>query len=94
MSYTAIETKTKPQGTKWFGSVEPDTALRADAIPNSMTGFITVDKVKTGNSVVRTYVFDTKANFTAYLSARSSNADEIARQNYNTANGIVTTLEQ
>lgn len=94
MSYTATETKTKPEGVNWFGKVEPEVALRADAIPNSMTGFVSVNKVKSGNSVVRTYVFDTKANFASYLSARASNPDEAARSAYNTANGVTTTLSQ
>lgn len=92
MSFTVIETRTRPQGTKWFGSADPAAALRADDFVKSMTGFVSVDKVKSGDTVTRTYVFDTKENFTAYLSARSSNADEVARKAYNTANGISTSI--
>lgn len=92
MSYTVIETRTKPTGATWFGVVEPHSAQSADEFAKSSTGFISVNKVKSNNKVVRTYVFDTMENFNAYLSARSSNPDEAARKEYNTANSISTSI--
>jgi hypothetical protein len=95
MSYTATETRTKPANVQWFGESNNDSARRANALPREITGFISKQKVRVDeNTIVRTYVFDTKANFIAYLSARSSNPDEAARIAYNTANGITTTLAQ
>ena len=92
MSYTATETRTKPQAAKWFGVADPVTAARADDLAKTAAGFISVNKTKTGNTITRTYVFDTKENFTAFLTARSNNADEAARKAYNADNGISTSI--
>ena len=92
MSYSATETRTKPQTAKWFGVADPVAAARADDFVKTATGFESVNKTKTGNTITRTYVFDTKENFTAYLTARASNADEAARKAYNTSNGISTSI--
>jgi len=91
MSYIVRDTTTKPANAQWFNSVYPEVVSSINAWVATNTGFISSYKEAiSSTSLVKVYVFETEANYRAYLNAASGNPLEIQRKTYNASNGITS----
>lgn len=94
MAFSVTYTTTKPANVQWFNDVDPNTVYAINEWLPTNTGFISVIKNEsTPTKLVKTYTFDTQANYNAYILAKNNNADVIARKAYNNSNGITTTTQ-
>jgi hypothetical protein len=91
MSYIVKDTTTKPANVQWFSSAYPEVISSINSWIATNTGFVSSYKESiSSTSLVKIYVFDTEANYRAYLTAANSNAQEIQRKTYNASNGITS----
>lgn len=96
MTYKVRLTSVKPEGTSWFSqsNAANKTVLGRfrEWLKTQATGQISFSKTfPNPNTVVKTYEFDTKENFDAFLAAAQSHPDDLVIKAYNEANNIVTT---
>lgn len=91
MSYSVKDTTNKSENVQWFSEVNPAVVDSINSWVVTNVGFVSSFKVSmSSTSLVKIYVFDTQANYSAYLTAADSNAQEIQRKNYNASNGITS----
>lgn len=94
MSYRVIVSSVRPAGVAWFSDVNPVSFESYNEWVATLPGVTTVTKSTPDvNTIVRTYVFENQAAYTAYASAHASNVNDQERQAYNNANGITTTFQ-
>jgi|LauGreDrversion4_2_1035121.scaffolds.fasta_scaffold00348_15 hypothetical protein len=94
MSYRVTATSVKPAGVQWFSDANPASIEAYSAWVATLPGVISVTKTTpNANTIVRTYVFENQAAYTAYASAHASNTNDQQRQAYNNSNGITTTFQ-
>lgn len=96
MTYSVIYTTTKPENAGWFNDVNENTVDSINSWLPTNVGFISAVKnseLSNSTTIVKTYTFDTEANYKAWLQAKNNNSAVITRRNHNDANGIVTTIQ-
>lgn len=91
MSYIVRKTITKPANAQWFSLAYPEVVSSINSWLATNTGFISSYKEAiSSTSLVKVYVFETEANYRAYLNAAASNSQVIQRKTYNASNGITS----
>jgi hypothetical protein len=94
MAYTMTSTTTKPADKAWWNTVDPAGAVRYGYLFRNHAGvssFVHSNNASSTTTWVTTTVFSDKASCDALLALLSSNTDAIARDAYNSANGITQT---
>ena len=96
MPYTVTVIATKPQGTEWWDAVEgsPEYIAREElfAWTAVQPGCISITSEVTGPNTGRNvFVFDTEANYQAFVSAMALQPAAITRSAYNQTWGITWT---
>jgi hypothetical protein len=97
MPYTVTIVTTKPQGTAWWnavaGSADYTARLELFAWTAQQPGYLSTSDIPAVADVSRVeVVFDTEANYTAYLQAMVLQPAAVARAAYNSANGITSVV--
>jgi hypothetical protein len=94
MAFSVNHITTKTANVKWFNEVEPAKVYAINEWLPTNSGFISAIKaVSNSTTLVKTYTFDTEANYNAYMLAKDNNPNVIARKAYNNLNGIKTTTQ-
>jgi hypothetical protein len=98
MPVTATSSSTKPSNVKWFPySSDANRALikSLNDWTKTQPGFIsqTAENLSADASNT-TYIWDTVENYAAWHTARADRPEQIARAAYNSANNIVSTLNE
>ena len=104
MAYTLTTITTKPTATAWYqdsGGTAAADAVAYAAWVRTTTGFKTTYSERVGAvrpsthiATKKVIVFDTLADYNAFVAARETQAYYIASQAYNTTNGIVSVDRQ
>ena len=97
MPYTVTIVTTKPSGIEWwdFPPGSPNYIARNEFLAWARTqpGYISFASTTDSPDITTNVVlFDTEANYTAYVQAAGQQPGDISRKAYNQANGITSVV--
>lgn len=98
MNVTIKIAANKPSNVDWFPQSSEANKVLVQSLNQwsaSQPGFISqTTENPTPDSRIVTIMFDNVENYVAWMNARSSRPEQVARESYNNINGIASTLTE